>query len=151
MILSRSGLLPRTSDTVNYCTTPNVKLNPWFVTGFCDAEGCFNVAISRSSSCKIGWRVQARFIIELHIKDFNILQQLKYFFNNIGQISVDTRNNTATYSVVGIQDILTNIITHFDKYPLQSAKVLDFTAWKSVVLIMSGKGRILLDLWKYFL
>jgi len=45
------------------------KLDPWYITGITDAEGCFNVTVTRSSSTRIGWRVQLRYIIELHVKD----------------------------------------------------------------------------------
>lgn len=58
----------------------NNKLNPWFVTGFVDAEGCFNINITKSSSNLIGYQVQARFIIEVNIKDINILQKNTSFF-----------------------------------------------------------------------
>ena len=54
-------------------------LHPWFVTGLIDAEGCFNIMITKSSSV-LGWRVQARFILELHIKDIKLLYQLQSFF-----------------------------------------------------------------------
>jgi len=37
------------------------KLNPNWITGFVDGEGCFYIWITKSKSHKIGWRVQACF------------------------------------------------------------------------------------------
>jgi len=72
-----SGLCPKDSGCgAEY----NNKLNPWFVTGFVDAESCFNINITKSSSNLIGYQVQARFIIELHIKDIKILEKIQDFF-----------------------------------------------------------------------
>jgi hypothetical protein len=61
-----------------------ILLDPWFVTGLVDAEGCFNIVVTPSTTnfCvvslpdvadKIGWAVQIRFILELHLKDYNLL------------------------------------------------------------------------------
>lgn len=93
----------------------NNKLNPWYVTGFVDGEGCFNINITKSSSNLIGYQVQARFIIELHIKDIEILRKIQAFFYGIG--SITSTKNVARYSVYGINNI-NNIIKFFDEYPL---------------------------------
>jgi hypothetical protein len=48
------------------------KLAGHWITGFTDAEGCFNIVVTKNSSISLGWRVQARFIIELHVKDLDL-------------------------------------------------------------------------------
>ncbi len=45
------------------------KLNPWFVTGFLDAEGCFQVNLTKSKT-KIGWAVQATMSIIIAAKRY---------------------------------------------------------------------------------
>jgi len=47
---------------------------PQFITGFTDAEGCFNISIFKDSTFKFGWRVKLTFIISLHSKDKEILE-----------------------------------------------------------------------------
>jgi hypothetical protein len=37
-------------------TSLNNKLNPWFITGFADAEGCFSFAIKPDAKSKLKWR-----------------------------------------------------------------------------------------------
>ena len=52
-------------------------LNPWFVTGFIDAEGSFIVSIVRDSNTRTGWNIQLRFKIALHKKDLPVMEQIK--------------------------------------------------------------------------
>lgn len=103
------------------------QLNPWFVTGFIDGEGCFNIKVTKSSSNIIGWQVQARFIIEgggaPPIKDMDLLYKIQAFFGGIG--SVTSTKSVARFAVYGLKDITNVILKHFNNYPLQSAKQID--------------------------
>lgn len=47
---------------------------PQFITGFTDAEGCFNISIFKDNTFKFGWRVKLTYIISLHSKDKEILE-----------------------------------------------------------------------------
>lgn len=62
------------------------SLNPYFVTGFTDAEGCFIISIIKDSKMTLGWRVKVLFKINLHIKDLKLLQEIKSFFE-VGNIN----------------------------------------------------------------
>jgi hypothetical protein len=64
----------------------NDKLNPNWVTGFTDAEGCFFINISKDKNYKTGWRIRASFEIVLHKRDKDLLLQIRSFFNGIGTI-----------------------------------------------------------------
>jgi hypothetical protein len=44
------------------------KLNPWFVSGFTEAEGCFSIGIRPDAKLKTKWSVLPVFIIKLHTK-----------------------------------------------------------------------------------
>lgn len=82
------------------------NINPWFFTGFCDAAISFNIVVTKTPyKTGKGWRVQARFIIELNTKDLDLLKALRSYFKEIGTISIKTRANSgeiARWSVVGI-------------------------------------------------
>jgi len=130
-------------DQLNsYNNGNSIPLNPWYVTGFTDAEGSFNILICKSPSVNIGWRVQIRFIIELHIKDIALLRLIKSFFNNVGTITVNKNKKIARYTVVNFNSIINNIIPHFTHYPLQSAKVIDFIFWKECSELMINKKHL---------
>lgn len=49
------------------------KLNPYFVTGFCDAECSFTVRVEKSQGYRTGWGVNPVFQITLHEKDLKLL------------------------------------------------------------------------------
>jgi hypothetical protein len=55
----------------------NSKLDPWWVTGFVDAEGCFRISILKNKELKTQWGVRAFFQISLHLKDKAILELIQ--------------------------------------------------------------------------
>ena len=66
-----------------YSTKQINKLNPYWLTGFVDAEGCF--FLNKSSSTKIGYSFTLGFKISLHENDRGILESIKTFFG-LGKI-----------------------------------------------------------------
>jgi len=103
------------------------KLNPWFISGFTDAEGCFTILVQHNDKYKANWRVKAIFTITLHIKDTAILEDIKNTLG-VGKVSIKGRSKVG-YRVESFKD-LEIIINHFEKYPLVTAKVLDFLIFK---------------------
>ena len=75
-------------DKNNYQSYLNmIKLNPYFVTGFTDGEGCFMVNIRPNSKLKIGYSIELVFKITLHLKDRALLEDLKIYFG-VGTVTV---------------------------------------------------------------
>jgi hypothetical protein len=54
--------------------TNNNKLDPNYVTGFTDGEGCFYIGISPEKRNNSGYRVKLSFQIGLHEKDLALLK-----------------------------------------------------------------------------
>jgi len=52
------------------------KLNPHYVAGFIDGEGCFSVSIGRHGTLKRGFEVRPEFEIELRKDDQEILERI---------------------------------------------------------------------------
>ena len=97
----------------------NFKMNPYFISGFVDGEGCFLVQISRNSEIKIGWRVKITFTVVLHSKDKIVLEYIKNYWS-VGGI---TKHGTQSYQFrVSSEKDLAIILEHFDKYPLVTQK-----------------------------
>ena len=120
----------------------NNNLNPNFVTGFIDAEGCFRVKITRNKKYSIGWQLQPIFQICLHKKDLALLKLIKSFFG-VGNISVNTTMDSAEYYVSSIKDLINVIIPHFKfKYPLVTQKRADFELFKKIVEMLSKKEHL---------
>jgi hypothetical protein len=115
-------------------TSSNISnLNPFYVTGFSDAESTFVVSIVKRSYMKTGWSVAPIFKIELHKKDLSLLNQIKSFFEDVGNITLHKTRNSASYTVSSIKELNNIIIPHFEKYPLISQKRADYLLFKSVV------------------
>lgn len=123
------------------------KLDPWFLTGFADAEGCFSFAIKADKKSKLKWRTSPFFVIKLHIKDIAILQLIKETLM-VGKIRTSGLNS-AQYVVESIKELQV-IVDHFNKYPLITEKVSDFLIFKKCFEIIKQREHLtekgLLDL-----
>lgn len=112
-------------------------LNPYFITGFSDAESSFVCSIRKNNNIKIGWRITLSFQIQLHKQDLPLLNQIQAFFG-VGKIYESKEK--ILYQVRSVQDLINVIIPHFNKYPLISQKRADFELFKLVVeLVNSGE------------
>jgi hypothetical protein len=122
--------------TFSTLTLKNV-LNPWFITGFTDAEGCFSIGIRPDAKLKTKWRVLPVFIIKLHKKDLIILEDIKKTLQ-VGKIR-KSGEKSVQYVVESFKELVV-IVNHFDKYPLVTAKVSDFLLFKQCFeLIKNGE------------
>ena len=54
-------------------TVTQSYINPWFITGFADAESSFIISIYYNDNSKLKWRVTPSFSIHIHIKDILLL------------------------------------------------------------------------------
>lgn len=110
-------------------------LNPWFITGFTDAEGCFSVGIRPDAKLKTKWRVLPVFTIKLHKKDITILELIKNTLL-VGKIRQNGANSVQ-YTVESFKEWQV-ILNHFDKYPLVTAKVSDYIIFKQILNIINN-------------
>ena len=104
------------------------KLNPWFITGYTDAEGCFSILIQPNTNYKTNWRVKAIFTILLHIKDIVLLENIKNTLG-VGKIRIRNSINKVEYVVESFKELQT-ILDHFYNYPLVSCKHSDYLIFK---------------------
>lgn len=126
----------------SFFSTKASKLNPHYVTGFTDGEGCFFVGVSPNSKYKTDFRVKATFQVGLHIKDIALLEEIKLFFNvgNISKLGTDS----IQYRVTGINDLKV-ILNHFDQFPLLTYKQSDYLLFKQVVKLIEEKKHLTLE------
>jgi len=96
-----------------YYSIPINKLDPFFVTGFSDAESSFIILVLNEPRNKNKWTVKARFSIDLQKKkNILILELIKSYLNNIGYISKLSKDSLQ-YRVSSIKELTTNIVLHF--------------------------------------
>ena len=118
-----------------------LPLNPWWLTGFVDGEGCWSISIYRDKNLKTGWRIIPVFIIGLHARDLFLLEKIKSYFYK-GRIKILKNNRGVNYYVNSIEDLTKFIIPHFEKYPLLTQKKADFELFKQIVIMMKNKEHL---------
>jgi hypothetical protein len=104
------------------------SISPWFISGFSDAEGCFNVGLQKNPSGK--FYVRPLFQIKVHSKDNLLLMRLKDYFGGIGNIYISSKDSK--FMVRSLDEVL-KIISHFDNYPLITKKKSDFILFKQII------------------
>lgn len=106
-------------------------IKPWWVTGIVDSEGNFSINYNvNTKKCTFSFKVTQ------NVNSVIILHYLKEFFE-VGNISIDNRKtNGYKYIVSNRKDLVNVIIPHFEKYPLEGSKHLDFLDLKNCVLLM---------------
>jgi len=79
--------------------------------------------------------------ISLHNKDIGLLKLIQSYFGGVGNIKKD-RTDYSVYSVNSLDHLLTEIIPHFDKYPLITQKRADYLLFKEIVMIVKRKEHL---------
>jgi len=114
------------------------ELNPWYVTGLVEGEGCFTYSRGPRS------RMALYFAVKLVRADDELLRCLQAFFGGIGTLyRVRPRAPTpragytkaASYYRVCRRDQLQRIVEHFDAYPLRGTKAASYAIWRLMVLL----------------
>jgi hypothetical protein len=100
-------------------------LNPWFITGLAEGEGCFSVSFSFRKRLKIGIETRPSFSISLNRRDLDLIKSVHGYFK-CGAIRFSRADHTYKYEVRSIKELVKTIIPHFKKYPLMGNKLKDF-------------------------
>lgn len=139
-LMKVQGYYNITTQAATY-THPLSTLDPWFITGFVDAEGCFMIGLTKSELYRSGYQVTAIFKISLRRtrKDYTLLCQIRDYFG----IGIITKHGETTlqYMVRSIKD-LNVILSHFDAYPLFSQKRSDYILFKQAIVLIKNKEHL---------
>jgi hypothetical protein len=110
-----------------------------YVTGFCDAECCFSVAIKQNSTSKLGWRLDSLFQVTQHQENEEILHLIR---DTIGTGEVRSKPGNNDLSIILIrnrQKLIDHVIPFFERNKLIT-KSDDFQKFKEIVeRLDSGK------------
>ena len=99
------------------------------------------ISILKNSERRLGWSVNARFEITLHLRDKDVLNQIRVYFKNAGNITI-FGNDKISYRVNDLEQIINIIIPHFQKYPLITKKRGDFELFSSAIGLMRNKEHL---------
>jgi len=111
------------------------SLDPNWLVGFTDAEGCFfvNAANRKDNSLSI----HLKFELVQNIRDALLLDSFVGFFD-CGYIIKIPINNTSSFVVTKLSEVA-SINSFFARHPLQSSKKLDYLDFCKVAELMHNK------------
>jgi hypothetical protein len=98
-----------------------MPLDPWYVTGLTDGEGCFCVSFAIRAKLRLGLEVRPSFSLSLNEKDLDLLENLQAFFK-CGWIRESKSDRTFKYEARSIRDLTDMIVPHFERFPLRGDK-----------------------------
>jgi len=116
-----------------------VPLDPWFVTGLMDGEGCFCISLAIRAKPRRRLEVRPSFALSLNEKDLQLREDLQAFFA-CGWIRESKNDRTFKYEVRSIGDLTEKILPHFERFPLQGRKARSCAGF-SHVCRMVEQGR----------
>jgi LAGLIDADG endonuclease len=115
-----------------------VALDPWYVSGLTEGEGCFCVSFAKRSKLRLGLEVRPSFSLSLNERDADLLHRLQVFFG-CGWIRESPSDRTEKYEVRAIGDLNQRILPHFERFPLRGNKARSLQSF-AVVCQMIGQG-----------
>lgn len=124
----------------------DVRINPWYIVGFVEGEGCFSITISSHKTKKLGKDPRLIFEIELRGDDRPILEQIREYFGcgQIFDLNYDRYGWTphVKYAVKSTKEILNKIIPFFRKFSLKGKKSRDFDKFCQAAKIFKRKQHL---------
>lgn len=109
-------------------------LDPQWIVGFIDGEGCFYVGIYKNNTIKLGYQVTLEFSITQHIRDTALIKKFIEFFK-CGYLAPDTLTKYQ-YRIRDLNHHENYLFPLLDKYPLKSMKENDYEDFKKVHALM---------------
>ena len=106
-------------------------LDPWFVTGLTEGEGCFCISFAIRAKLRDGLEVRPSFSLSLNERDLRLLEDLQAFFV-CGWIRESKSDRTFKYEARSIGALTGSILPHFERFPLRGYKAQSCAGFASV-------------------
>ena len=119
------------------------RLDPSWIVGFTDGEGCFHISINKIHEMSLGWQVLPEFRVVQHEKDEAVLHKIKDYFG-FGNVKVNRKDHHGTrkeFKVRGL-DNLNKIVEFFKENPLNTSKQKDFEIFAEVIGMIKQKEHL---------
>jgi hypothetical protein len=109
----------------------------WYLAGFADGEGSFNVSLKRIEGSQLGWQVEPSFNVSQ--RDITILALFK---RTLGCGTLRKRKDGVVYyEVRNLRALKERVIPFFERFPFRSAtKKSNFSIFRRIILMMT-EGR----------
>jgi hypothetical protein len=118
------------------------RLDPRYVCGFVDGEGCFHVSINKIPKMSVGWQVLPEFRVVQHERDESVLKELQKFFG-VGKIV--TNHGTRKELRIRKLNELRDVVSFFTKYKLQTQKKKNLEIFANILELMEHKKHLTIE------
>ena len=117
-------------------TAVRVTLQDGWLSGFTDAEGCFNVSITANARYALGHVIKMRYLLDQ--KDSTILLIIRNLFG-FGKITLRSKTDGVyRYTATGFK-YMKDVISYFKEFPLLTKKAHSFEKWLIIHNLVSNK------------
>jgi len=100
-----------------------ITLQDAWLSGFTDAEGCFNVSITANARYTLGHVIKMRYLLDQ--KDSFILNNIRDLFG-FGKVTLRSKTDGVyRYTATGFKS-MNDVISYFKVFPLFTKKALSF-------------------------
>ena len=113
----------------------SLELDPRWVTGFVDGEGCFCVSIHRNpvnATRSFGWQLHPVFQVSQHRDHRAVLEALVKVFRSGRVRSKGANSNVEVFAIDTLRDIRDFVIPFFEQHQLR-VKQPDFLRFRRIV------------------
>ena len=137
---------PSGADNQQETASPCIVLEPSWIVGFVDGEGCFSVSVHRSRMMHRhgGWQLQPSFHVYQHQDHRDVLDAMITTFGCGRVRSKGPKNAVYAYAVESLRDLETAIVPFFERHPLV-VKRGDFVAFAQIVGSMRRREHLTRD------
>ena len=121
-----------------------LELDPLWVVGFVDGEGCFCVSVHRNprnARRTGGWQLHPMFQVTQHQRHRVVLEALRVFFACGRVRSKGPKSSVSTYGVDSSDALAGSILPFFEQHPLV-VKQADFRLFAEIVRSMRRKEHL---------
>ena len=80
---------------------------------------------SSRANGKVPYGVEAVFQIQLNMRDKELVDSIQSYFGT-GRIEIDNKLRAYGLLISSLHQLITNVIPHFDSYPLKTKKLADY-------------------------
>jgi LAGLIDADG endonuclease len=104
---------------------------PSCISGYVDGEGCFTVSISPRPTLRVGWEVRPSLSVSQNGDRSEVLLMIQRHFR-CGTLRPDRSDHTLKWEVRSLSVLVSVVVPHFRRYPLQSGKRRDFELFAEI-------------------
>jgi hypothetical protein len=102
------------------------RLDPWWIVGFVDGEGCFSVSTFKNHTTTSGYQTLYEFVVTQGERSRSALEAIKKYFG-CGNIYINRRHDNHNYNLLRYcvrrkGDLKDKIVPFFRQHELQTTK-----------------------------